>query len=171
MAPFFATAASVLFGTVQAASDLARGWGKNIKWVSLKEGQKLAKEQNKPAMIVIHKTWCRACKALKPRFAASSEIAKMSNDFIMINVEDDEEPRNSEFKPDGGYIPRILFMDASGKVIPEQVNPNSTQWKYFYGETQSIVESMRRVSKLTSDLRPKRPVPPRGFSPKTGRNY
>jgi len=155
MAPFFNTAASLIFGTLSAASDYARGWGKNIKWVSLKEGQRLAKESNKPAMIVIHKTWCRACKALKPRFAASSEISKLSNDFIMINVEDDEEPKQAEFKPDGGYIPRILFMDPAGNVLPEQTNPNSSQWKYFYGETQSILESMRRVLKTM-------PTPVRG---------
>jgi len=151
MAPFLNTAASLIFGTLSAATDYARGWGKNIKWVSLKEGQRLAREQNKPAMIVIHKTWCRACKALKPRFAASNEISKLSSDFVMINVEDDEEPKNAEFKPDGGYIPRILFMDASGQVLPEQTNHNSTQWKYFYGETQSILESMRRVLKAPSN--------------------
>jgi len=159
MAPFLLNAATWICGTVSAASELARGWGKNIKWVSLKEGQRLSKELNKPAMIVIHKTWCRACKALKPRFAANNEITKLSNDFIMINVEDDEEPKNAEFKPDGGYIPRIIFMDPNGQVMTEQTNPNSTQWKYFYGETGSILEAMKVVSQKFDGPKKRRPMP------------
>lgn len=151
MAPSLLTPlAGFVLGSLSAAADYARGWGRNIQWVTLEEGQKMAKAQNKPAMIVIHKTWCRACRALRPRFANSQDIAKLSNEFIMINVQDDEEPRDPEFKPDGGYIPRILFMNSNGTVIPEVNNPNGeSRWKYFYGETGSILSSMYRTLKLT----------------------
>jgi len=148
MAGLFGQAANMFFGTLQAATDLARGWGKNMKWVSLKEGQQMAREQNKPAMVVIHKTWCRACKALKPRFSNSREIEQLSQNFVMINVEDDEEPKSAEYKPDGGYIPRILFLDPNGNVMSQVTNEtNQTQWKYFYGETSSIADSMKKVLK------------------------
>merc|ERR1712121_54182 len=149
MAGFFNSAAEYLMGSVSAAADMARGWGKGIKWVSFREGQKQAKEQGNPAMVVIHKTWCRACKALKPRFANSRDIGQLSNQFVMINVEDDEEPKTSEYKPDGGYIPRILFLDNNGNVMNEVTNESQTQWKYFYGETASIAESMKKVIKRT----------------------
>ncbi|XP_005101514.1 thioredoxin domain-containing protein 12 isoform X2 [Aplysia californica] len=149
MASYLTQAANLVFGSLSAATEYARGWGRNIQWVSMKEGQRLAREQNKPAMVVIHKTWCRACRALRPRFANSRDIEKLSNEFIMINVEDDEEPKTSEFKPDGGYIPRILFMDPYGNVLQEVRNEGSTRWKYFYGETGSILDSMKRVLKQT----------------------
>lgn len=68
----------------------------------LESGLSQAKEQNKPLMIVIHKSWCGACKSLKPKFAESKEIAKLSQHFVMVNTQDDEEPTDPQYKPDGG---------------------------------------------------------------------
>jgi len=144
MSGFFGQAAGLIFAGVSAATDYARGWGKRIEWHSLLEGQRLAKEQNKPAMIVIHKDWCPACKALKPRFAKSRDIEQLSHNFVMINVENDEEPK-TDYKPDGGYIPRILFTDPKGQLIKEVFNKKREEMRYFYGDEDSIIDAMRTV--------------------------
>lgn len=52
---------------------------------------------------------------MKPKFASSSEIEALSKHFVMVNTQDDEEPSGSKYMPDGGYVPRILFLGKKEK--------------------------------------------------------
>ncbi|CAL1532157.1 unnamed protein product [Lymnaea stagnalis] len=159
MAPFFMFATSSILGTVAAAAE---SWGRNIRWVSLKEGQKLAREQKKPAMVVITKTWCRACKALRPQFASNKEIEKMSNDFIMINLEDDDEPKGIDLQPDGTYYPRVVFLDHNGSVMRNVMYKKTGGYKYYYPHATAIAHNMKEVLKVSSKQR-KAPLSPKGM--------
>jgi len=63
-----------------------------------------AKVSGKPLFLLIWKTWCGACKSLRPKFAASAAIAAEASNFVMVNVVDDEEPKDALYKPEGaGY--------------------------------------------------------------------
>jgi hypothetical protein len=44
--------------------------------------------------------------------AANQEILTLAKSFIMVNVADDEEPRDAGWHPDGSYIPRVFFYDG-----------------------------------------------------------
>jgi len=43
-------------------ADLSHGLGDHIDWHTLEKGQELAEKEGKPLMLIIHKTWCGACR-------------------------------------------------------------------------------------------------------------
>jgi len=134
----------VLFVVLEAKSN---GWNDDINWQTLDEAKAAAKENGKPIMLVIHKSWCGACKSLKPKFAADKQIEKLSEKFNMVNTIDDDEPKGDQYTPDGGYIPRILFLDTEGTVMTQHVNKGGNdKYKYFYPATSGIIASMNRVA-------------------------
>ncbi|XP_042864539.1 thioredoxin domain-containing protein 12-like [Penaeus japonicus] len=140
-----------LAGLASCDEDRGKGLGEKYDWHTLEEGLKISETTGKPLMLIIHKSWCGACKAFKPKFAASSEILELSENFVMVNTLDDEEPKDEKYTPDGGYIPRILFLDSEGKVHPELYNVNGNpKYKYFYFDDKSVAETMKAAAKALS---------------------
>jgi len=41
---------------------------------------------------------------------ARKAFKKLSEYFVMVNTADDDEPYEEEYRPDGKYVPRILFL-------------------------------------------------------------
>eukprot|EP00035_Acanthoeca_spectabilis_P039025 m.58373 g.58373 ORF g.58373 m.58373 type:complete len:155 (+) comp9407_c0_seq1:1303-1767(+) len=136
-----------VLGLCAAKEDLSHGWGEGIDWVKFDDAAGIASSTGKPIMLIIHKTWCGACKALKPKFAASTEIQELSSKFVMVNVEDDEEPKGEMYTPDGGYIPRILYLNSGGVVDPELKNANGNpKYGYYYSDETSVAEGMKAAA-------------------------
>ncbi|ODN04447.1 Thioredoxin domain-containing protein 12 [Orchesella cincta] len=130
-------------------STLDNGLGKHIPWSRLDDGLAAAKDEGKPLMLIIHKSWCGACKSLKPKFRDSQKIAKLSKEFIMVNTMDEDEPPMDIYKPDGGYVPRILFFDPEGELLKDVINEEGNpEYKYYYYDELSIVGSMEKVAGL-----------------------
>lgn len=124
-----------------------RNFGKNLNWEkNLVLGLEKVKEKQKPGMIVCHKSWCGACRALKPKFESSKDIEALSASFILISLEDDDLPKDKKYMPDGDYVPRVLFLNSQGVLMTDVVNDRGSQeYKYFYSEPEQIVRSMKKV--------------------------
>lgn len=143
----------VLFAVIAVSRVAAdggpdHGWGDNIDWKTLTDAKTESDASGKPIMLIIHKSWCGACKALKPKFGASPEVAKLAEKFVMVNVEDDEEPEGAEYSPDGGYIPRILYI-KNGEVQKDVYNTGgSDKYKYFYSNADAVVAGMENAVKV-----------------------
>ena len=150
---------ALLCGTIALVAGegagLGNGFGNHVSWLpTLDAGITAAQAERKPLMVIVHKSWCGACKALAPKFAGSDEIAELSDDFVMVNLIDDDEPSDESYKPDGGYIPRILFVDpATGAVDASLINAEGNpQYKYFYTSAEQVESGMKAaLAKLGGD--------------------
>lgn len=157
MAPHYPIKALLLALTFSLAASAAgrrgRGWGDHLPWAaSLDDGWRQAKAEGKPLVAIIHKTWCGACKALKPRFAESAEITAAADGVVLVNLEDDEEPTGAaaaKYAPNGaGYIPRVLFFSPAGDELP--LTSGNAQYAYYYASPDAIAANMRRAVALVS---------------------
>ncbi|VDP01451.1 unnamed protein product, partial [Heligmosomoides polygyrus] len=119
-----------------------------IDWVKWSNAIGVAKDLNKPIFFLIHKTWCGACSGLKREFKTSpkmSELIELSKKFVMVNVEDDEEPEDDKYAPDGGYIPRILFLDTDAEPMKTNNEAKYRNNKYFYPLVPQLIDAMQRA--------------------------
>jgi len=143
---------NISLSTSSSSKELSRGWGEDIKWISITDAYRVAKELNKPVMTIIWKSWCGSCKALKPLIAESEAFLKLSTKFVMVNAGDDEEPTSEDYKIDGGYIPRIYFSNSDAKVMKDIVNVGgNAKYLYYYSDVDSILRSMTTVLNQSKD--------------------
>ncbi|XP_059483751.1 thioredoxin domain-containing protein 12-like isoform X2 [Neocloeon triangulifer] len=129
----------------EAAKVDDAGFGSQYDWHSLEDGYVEAEKTGKPIMFVMHKSWCGACKALKPQFAKSASIEKLSKKFVMVIAGDDDAPTDSKFAVDGTYIPRIYFMNPDKSVIDAINEFGNPSYKYYYGSISQIEASMKKA--------------------------
>merc|ERR1719347_1003521 len=88
-------------------------------------------------------------KKLKALFSKDQEILDLSTEFVMVNLGDADEPSDPKYKPDGGYIPRILFFHPDGSFLPSVKNiDGSPKYLYYHYSTNSVVDSMDQVLEL-----------------------
>lgn len=146
MASLVSSVASFLLGAVSA-----KGWAhESIRWSTLQGGKKTMAKEGKPAMIVVHNSRCSACLQLKQKFKNNPDVLKLAKEFVMINIEDESEDQiYPNLNVDGGYTPRIMFMDPQGNILKQIKNTNSEHGKYFHTEAATLEGNMRSCLNIT----------------------
>lgn len=132
------------------SSSESNGLGDNVKWVDYESA---IADSSKPSMIILHKSWCPACKSLKPKLAESFEFEKLSTKFSMVNANEDDPIHDlPSLNIDGSYIPRIFFIDQEGKVLQDiQNTKGNPNYKYYYYNSESIIDSMWKALHALED--------------------
>jgi len=131
--------------------DFSHGFGTDIDWVDWDEAISAAMEENKPIALLIHKTWCGACQQLKKSFQTSNkrkELIELSRRFIMSNVEDDDEPEDEVYAPDGRYIPRLFFLDKHGDPLSVDNKKNYPSNAYYFPQEPDVIRGMKEALKI-----------------------
>jgi protein-disulfide reductase (glutathione) len=124
----------------------ADGWNDDIAWRGFDEGLSEAKQDQRPVMMVVHTSWCPKCRSLQKVFNEDPQIERLSEQFVMVHVDQDQNPAATLYAPDGQYIPRVMFLDPNGKLDPElrnQGRPN--KFRYFYTPQEDLVSTMREA--------------------------
>ncbi|XP_014249361.1 thioredoxin domain-containing protein 12-like [Cimex lectularius] len=117
----------------------------NIKWLTLDEALKSSKELKLPILVFIHLPLCESCNRLRPIIESSEEIITLSKDFLMVQI--NEQNVKDDFRIDGQYTPRIIFLSPDGKPLPQFINKlGNPNIKYYYPNAKSIVKAMSEVS-------------------------
>ncbi|KAK8803517.1 hypothetical protein WA158_001211 [Blastocystis sp. Blastoise] len=151
------------FFVISISSGIEGTFGNKFQWRTLEEGFAMVKSDEKPGILVIHKTWCTSSQYFGKRFARDMQIKNLAKDFVFISCLDDDEPEDPKYSPDGKYYPRIFFINPNGEVNYEINNSGySPQHKYYYFDTKHLVDNMEIMIKSVKHYKNQWtiPVPP-----------
>jgi protein-disulfide reductase (glutathione) len=129
----------------RVATAPSHGFNDAIAWRHLDEGLAEAKAEGRPLMLVVHASWCGRCQELKPAFT-QARLAELSEQFVMVNADQDQVPAVLGYAPDGSYIPRVLFLDpTTGSADEELQNPRRERYHYYYGPQDDLPAMMEKA--------------------------
>ncbi len=129
----------------RVATAPSNGFNDDIAWHGLDEGLAQAKQTGRPLMLLVHASWCNRCKELVPVFH-DERIEALSERFVMVNVDQDREPRVEAYAPDGTYIPRVLFFDPdTGRPDTSLLNPRRSRTRYYYSPVDDLAGVMTKA--------------------------
>jgi Thioredoxin-like len=104
-----------------------------IGWREHDAGLAAAAKEKKPICLVVYTEWCPHCTNYSKVFHDPAVVAQAKK-FVMIRVDNDKQKDvAAKYAPDGGYIPRTLFLSSAGTLDAELQAPNP-KYKYFYDE-------------------------------------
>jgi len=88
----------------------------DIEWHDYETGLELAKQKNKPVLLLFYADWCPTCHAYQTIFE-DQRLVELSKQFIMVRVNTDNEPQiNQAFIPEEEweYVPRTFALFPNG---------------------------------------------------------
>lgn len=122
--------------------------GDQIAWHEYDAGIARAKETGKPAVVVIHTTWCPYCAKYQAVFH-DAKVVEAAQKFVMILIDRDRDKELSKrLGPNGQTgIPRTVFLKSDGTVRPELFGKNLDMPNYLdTASPDELLELMGRAA-------------------------
>jgi hypothetical protein len=114
-----------------------------VAWKPLDEGLAAAKKEQKPLCLIVYTEWCPHCGNYSKVFH-DPKVVEKAKQFVMVRLDQDKEKdRTGKYAPDGGYIPRTMFLAADGTLAADVHAPRD-KFLYFYDEKDpaSVIAGM-----------------------------
>ena len=122
--------------------------GDQIEWHDYDAGIARAKATGKPAVIVIHTTWCPYCAKYQSVFHDTKVVAAAQK-FVMILIDRDRaKDLNKRLGPNGQTgIPRTIFLKSDGTVRPEIAGKNADLPNLIdYSSSDELLQLMNKAA-------------------------
>jgi len=88
----------------------------SITWLGYEEGIQKGKQEGMPILVDFYADWCPPCKKMDEDTYTDARVIQMSQQFIMVKVNVDDEPMLSNaYKIK--YIPTAVFLDSNGHEV------------------------------------------------------
>ena len=119
---------------VLARPVAAHDWNeKDIAWKGLDDALAQAKKEQKPVCLIVYTEWCPHCANFSQVFH-DPKVVEKTKQFVMVRMDQDKEKdKTGKYAPDGGYIPRTMFLAPDGTLAADVHAPRD-KFQYFYDE-------------------------------------
>jgi hypothetical protein len=113
---------------------LAHDWNDGaVAWKPLDDGLAASKKEQKPLCLIVYTEWCPHCGNYSKIFH-DPKVVEKAKQFVMVRLDQDKEKdRTAKYAPDGGYIPRTMFLAPDGTLAADVHAPRD-KFLYFYDE-------------------------------------
>ena len=131
---FLCAGMAMLLVALSATPVHAHDWNEEqIAWKTYDDGVALAKKEHKPICLIVYTEWCPHCANYSKVFH-DAKVVEAAKGFVMIRLDQDKNKELvGKYAPDGGYIPRTLFLATDGTLLADVHAPRD-KFQYFYDE-------------------------------------
>merc|ERR1712107_953642 len=120
------------------------------KATSKAEVQTEIKKQRKPAVVFVTQPWCAMCKNLMNSAAGHTSLKTTLAKFVVVHAEGDDGKQWQA--SDGGYVPRLFFLDAEGKSI--RISGPNKKYSHFFSTADEVNAALTKLLEGDDDFDP-----------------
>lgn len=107
----------------------------------------LAKDKNKPIMVIAMTTWCGACSGLRKSVNDGKLVNPLLDKFVVAYATEEGEA-NVWTVPGENYVPQVYFFNPSGEQLHIHAEGN---FKYFFSDEARLEGAMKEALKLVGE--------------------